>query len=330
VSNVKLGITLYCYTNEYVSGKWSLEDCIREAKLAGAEGFEIVATQMIPSYPYVSDKFLGEISAMCNYYDIEAVSYAANMDRGMRGDRHLTEDEMLSMAINDVVQANKMGCKVMREQYLLSPAALGKLAPYAEAYNVKVGIEIHNPETPNTPIMREYLDVIKKSGSHHIGFVPDFGLFATAPNKPMWDDALAAGTPVELLEKAKQMRLDGVPQDEATAEMAKLGANGACMGAVQGMYGFVQFRKDCKAELEGLKEIMPYCYHMHGKFHYMYENLHEASIPYNEIMPVIAASDFDGYIVSEYEDHASGNAQVQVARHLAMMRKLLARENGAE
>ena len=36
-----------------------------------------------------------------------------------------------------------MGCKVMREQFLLSPEALVKLAPYAEAYNVKVGIEIH-------------------------------------------------------------------------------------------------------------------------------------------------------------------------------------------
>ena len=57
-----------------------------------------------------------------------------------------------------------MGCKVMREQFLLSPEALVKLAPYAEAYNVKVGIEIHNPETPNTPIMREYLSKIQESG----------------------------------------------------------------------------------------------------------------------------------------------------------------------
>ena len=36
-----------------------LEDCIRTAKEMGAEGFEIVATQMVPSYPYISDTFLG-------------------------------------------------------------------------------------------------------------------------------------------------------------------------------------------------------------------------------------------------------------------------------
>ncbi len=326
MSNIKLGVTLYCFTKEYCTGEMSLEDCIRTAKECGSEGFEIVATQMVPSYPYVSDKFLGEIRAMCSYYDIEPVSYAANMDRGMRGDRDLTEDEMLAMAINDVVQANKLGCRVMREQFLLSPGALAKLAPYAEDYNVKVGIEIHNPETPRTPIMMEYREAIEKSGSKYIGFVPDFGLFATAPNKPMWDEAIAAGTPVEILEMAKQMRLDDAPQEETMKKAAEMGAQGPAFAAIQGMYGFVQFRKDCKDEIAGLKEILPYCFHMHGKFHYMYEDLHEASIPYGEILPVLAGSDYEGYIVSEYEDHVSGNAREQVRRHLAMMYKLLGKE----
>lgn len=325
MSNIKLGITLYCFTNEYCTGKFTLEDCIRKAKEIGCEGYEIVATQMIPSYPYVSDEFLGEIKAMSQYYDIETVCYSANMDRGMRGDRNLTEDEMLQMAINDVKSANRLGCKVMREQFLLSPDALVKLAPYAEAYDVKVGIEIHNPETPNTPIMREYLEKIQASGSRYIGFVPDFGLFATAPNKPHWDEALAAGVPLEILEMAKQMRLDDVPLDEAVKKLGEAGATGPAFAALQGMYGFVQFRKDCKAEIEGLKEIMPYCFHMHGKFHYVSEDLREASIPYNEIMPVIAASDYEGYIVSEYEDHVSGQAEEMTRRHVAMMKKLLGR-----
>ena len=323
MSDIKLGITLYCFTQEYCRGEMSLEDCIRKAKEIGAEGYEIVATQMIPSYPYVSDAFLGEIKAMSAYYDIEPICYSANMDRGMRGDRNLTEDEMLQMAVNDVRSANKLGCKVMREQYLLSPRAMARLAPYAEAYDVRVGIEIHNPETPNTPIMREYLEVFQKTGSQYLGFVPDFGLFATRPNKPMWDAALQAGTPVEVLEMARDMRLADVPLEEAVKKLQAAGANGPAFGALQGMYGFVQFRKDCQAELEGLKEIMPYCYHMHGKFHYMDEALHEASIPYQEIMPVIQASDYKGYIVSEYEDHNSGQAVEMTKRHLAMMRKLL-------
>ena len=117
----------------------------------------------------------------------------------------------------------------------------------------------------------------------------------------------------------------GVPQDEAVRKLAEAGATGPAFAALQGMYGFVQFRKDCKAELEGLKEIMPYCFHMHGKCHYVSEDLKEASIPYNEIMPVIQNSDFDGYIVTEYEDHNSGNAEIMTRRHVAMMKKLLGR-----
>ena len=323
MSNIKLGITLYCFTSEYCRGEMTLEDCIRTAKEIGAEGYEIVATQMIPSYPYVSDAFLGEITALSERYGIKPICYSANMDRGMRGDRNLTEDEMLQMAVNDVKCAAKMGCHVMREQFLLSPHAMARLAPYAEAYNVKVGIEIHNPETPNTKIMREYLDVFKKSGSEYLGFVPDFGCFATRPNKPMWDEALKSGAPLKLLEMARDMRYNDVPFEEAKERLIKEGAEGPVFAAFQGMYGFVQFRKDCKRELEGLREIMPYCFHMHGKCHYISEDLKEASIPYNEIMPVIAGSDYDGYIVTEYEDHTSGMAVEMTRRHLAMMRKLL-------
>lgn len=37
MSNVKLGITLYCFTEEYCRGEYSLEDCIRKAKEIGSE-----------------------------------------------------------------------------------------------------------------------------------------------------------------------------------------------------------------------------------------------------------------------------------------------------
>ncbi len=323
MGDVKLGITLYSFTKEYCEGKMTLEDCIRTAKEMGAEGFEMVATQMVPSYPYISDSFLGEIKAICQHYDIEAVCYGANMDCGLRYDRRLTEDEMVERAIMDIRSANKMGCKVIRQQYLLSPEGLGRIAPYAQTYGVKVGIEIHNPETPNTPVIMDYRNVIDRTGSDYIGFVPDFGCFATKPNKPHWDTAIAQGADVRLLELARDMRYDAVPIEEAEKRMKAEGAKTIELAILQEMYAFLQFKKDCREELEGLKEIMPHCFHMHGKFHYLDENLVEASIPYAEILEVVKNSDFNGYIVSEYEDHESGNALLMTERHQKMMRKLL-------
>ncbi|MCI2049594.1 MAG: sugar phosphate isomerase/epimerase [Lachnospiraceae bacterium] len=324
MSRIKLGATLYCYTSEYATGKFTFEDCVRTAAEAGAEGYEIVATQMIPSYPFVSDEFLGLVNDCKAKYGIAPASYGANNDRGMLPDRDLTEEEMLQRAIIDIQSAHKLGCHLLRAQYLLSPAALEKLAPYAEMYDVKCGIEIHNPEYPTSPVMKEYLAAIKRSGSKYIGFVPDFGCFATKPNKPQWDQALAAGAREEMLELAKQMRTDSVPLQEAQQRMLEKGANDAEMMAFSGMYGFVQF--STHPDLEGLKEILPYSIYCHGKFHYLYENNREASIPYEEILPILKDGGFDSFIMSEFEGHGYADAVLMTKRHQKMMRELLHQE----
>ena len=325
MANIKPGITLFSLGTPYIRGELDLEGVIRSAAEMGAEGYEIVAAQMIPSYPYVTDEFVEFIEKCRARYGIGPVSYGANMDCGMLKDRDLTEDEMVGRAITDIISANKLGCKVMREQYLIGPSGLARLAPYAEAYDVKVGIEIHNPESPLTPVVREYLDVIQKTGSKHLGFVLDFGCFATKPNKPYWDRALAAGAPVEVLEKMAQLRYDDVPQDEAMQRlMPDLQKYPVLFGTLSSMYGFVQFRRSCDAELAGMKEIMPYIFHMHGKCHYVSEDLVEASIPYEQIIPAIQETDYDGYIVTEYEDEGGYDCVEMCRRHVAMMKKLLA------
>ena len=68
---------------------------------------------------------------------------------------------------------------------------------------------------------------------------------------------------------------------------------------------------------------MPYCFEMHGKCHYVSKELKEASIPYEEIIPVIAASDFEGFIMTEFEDEGGYDAIEQTTRHVAMVKRLL-------
>ena len=320
MSNINLGVSLYSYTKEYAEGTFDFEGCVKQAAEAGAIGYEVVASQMIPSYPYISDEFLNKTIQLKEKYGISPISYGANMDRGMLRDRDLTEDEMLQRAIIDVKSANKLGCKYMREQFLLSPNGLKRLAPYAELYDVKVGIEIHNPETPSTPIIKEYIKAIKESGSSHIGLVPDFGCFAVKPNKPNWDEALKNGAQPELLEMATQLRYNGLSLDEARVKLEEAGANDAVMGAFFNMYGFVTFYNE--PDLKGLEEIMPYCIYFHGKFHHIDENNQEASIPYPEILEVIHKSGYKGFIMSEYEDH-TGKAIEMTKRHVKMEREIL-------
>ena len=325
MAKFKVGCTLFSFTNEYVNRQMTLEDCIRTAAEIGADGYEIVATQMLPSYPYVTDEVAGFFRRMEDKYGIAPICYGANMDCGMRRDRDLTEDEMLAMAINDLKSAKKLGCKVIRQQYLLSPNAMVRLAPYCEEYDIRVGIEIHNPETAYTAPIMAYREAYEKCGSKYLGFVPDFGSFATAPNKCKWDKALAAGVSEEVLHKITEMKYAEAPQEETIAKAAEMmgGNPGPAMDFIMGAYGFVQFRKSCRKELEGLKEIMPISFEMHAKCHYVDENLHEPAIPYEEIIPVIANSDFDGYIVTEYENEGGYSGIEMAKRNMAMIRKIV-------
>ena len=160
MSNIKLGVTLYCYTAEYARGVFTYEDCVAAAAANGLDGYEGVATLLVPSYPFVSDDFVELTEKLRRKHGIGPVCYAANMDRGMLRDRDLTEDEMVVRCINDIKSAQKHGCGVVRQQFLLSPFGLKRVAPYAEMYGVKVGIEIHNPETPSTPVIRANLDAV--------------------------------------------------------------------------------------------------------------------------------------------------------------------------
>ncbi|EOQ40078.1 sugar phosphate isomerase/epimerase family protein [Butyricicoccus pullicaecorum] len=327
MSNIKLGATLFCYGTEYARYQYDFEECVKQAAAAGAEGYEIVGTQMLPSYPNVSDEFLGLVQDLKNKYGIGPVGYGANNDKGMMHDRNLTDDEMLADTIIDLKAANKLGCKVMRSQYMLSPAAFERLAPYAELYNVKVGIEIHNPETPTSPVMQEYLEVIKRTGSKYLGFVPDFGFLSVAPNKPQWMKAVQAGVKEEHLEMAAEMRRTGVPQEEAQRKLMEAGAHPAINGVLAGMYGFVQFKsKDAlPGLLQELKDILPYSFEMHGKFHYLSEDCVEPSIPYKEILDMLVDTDFDGYLICEYEDELYCGGTEFTKRQLAMEKRLLGR-----
>ena len=93
------------------------------------------------------------------------------------------------------------------------------------------------------------------------------------------------------------------------------------------MYGFVQFRpkEALSGLLEELSEILPYCFEMHGKFHYLSEDCVEPSIPYQEILEFLKGTDFDGYLISEYEDEMYCGGTLFTQRHLEMERRILGR-----
>lgn len=90
MSKVKTGITLFSLGTPYLKGELDLEGVIRTAAELGAEGYEIVATQMIPSYPFVSDEFVEFINKCKEKYGIRCDllfgKYGSGNVKGSRSD----------------------------------------------------------------------------------------------------------------------------------------------------------------------------------------------------------------------------------------------------
>ena len=91
---IKYGVTLYSYSNEYVNGILSFEEILRTVKAQGYTGIELVASQMVPGYPYPSDEWLAQLKALLEEIGLEPVCWSAYIDMGIRSDRDLTEDEI--------------------------------------------------------------------------------------------------------------------------------------------------------------------------------------------------------------------------------------------
>lgn len=323
-NNVKLGITIYSLARDFYQKKVDVQDCLRIVHEMGLEGFEIVGSQMIPGYPTPSDQWIAWFQEACARYSVKLICYGANYDRGMRSDRDLTPEEAFQSALNDLRVAHRLGAKVMRAQYLLGPEILVRLAPYAEAYDVKIGVEIHSPESPRSPVMQQYLAAFRRCGSRHIGFVPDFGAFSDRPNPHFVNALLGRGAHPAIVDYLTKARYENTPRAEAEARAKAMGANEFDLVLLNGFYSFTAFSKP---DWDGLKEILEWSYHFHGKFYALDEAGRDLCIPLEELLPIIRDSGFDGYIMSEFEADYRGDLVELLGRHIAGERKIL---NGNE
>jgi len=235
----------------------------------------------------------------------------------------MTEKEIIAATLWDIQYAAKIGCSVMRTQHLISPAILEKIIPYAEAYDVKVGPEMHAPHTFETPVIQEYLELFARCGSSHIGLIPDFGMAQERPGKLYIDSQVLNGAHEEIIKFISDSNEKKVPKDETAAKVKEMGGNGVDMEQVDAIYSrFAPF------DLKAFKEAMPYVIYFHGKFYYMDEQDRDPGMPYKEVYTIVKDSGFEGWINSEYEGHGmtashTVSAEEMVRRHQRMLRKVI-------
>lgn len=298
--DIKLGVSLYSFSSEYIHEKLDLEQLLKKARDMGYRGVEIVAAQMVPEYPYPSNDWLDWFRGKLAEYGLEPVCWSAYIDMGIRSDRDLSEQEIVQFTVNDLEYAKRAGFPMVRTQHAISPAIFRKMIPILKAMDMKLTIEMHHPHHPEVPVWQEYFDIMKHEGKGVLGFVPDFSIFQRMPHKLYLDQALEFGCRKDKLDEIVSMHARGA----AASELEGMGLSDIERHTAEEMFG----KFSAPARMEQWKDIINCAFYMHGKFYYLENDRHDACIPFEEILTAVRDLGYKGYIASEYEGHHFSSA----------------------
>ena len=322
LNNIDFAVSTYGFTERFIKDKdYGITEIFADIATLGVKKIELVGAQTFQNYPTPADAEIQEVLDACKKYDIEVYSYGGYIDMGRITGHDMTDAEMVNEVVFDLMTAKKLGAKILRSPYL-PVRLLPQIEMFAKMYDIKVGYEMHAPDRPSSPEMKDYIEMFKKLDSEYIGFIPDFGCFIERPNRIAIDRFVGLGAKRELLDYLIENRWSGMNEQEMTEKLMSMGGGEAEQMAVSEWFGYMSF---APADLEGFKSLLPYCIYFHGKFYHIDEDCIETTIPYDKLLKLIVESGFKGTILTEYEGHTFylNDAVEQIARHLQMEKNIL-------
>ncbi|MBS1596890.1 MAG: TIM barrel protein [Bacteroidetes bacterium] len=322
-SSIKRGVSLYSFQEEYFLRKMSLEDCIAKAASFGAKGIEIIGEQMVPGFPKLTDAFLEQWFGWMKKYDAVPVCHDMFLDFKKFKGKILSKEEQLQSIIRDLQFANKLGCKVIRVIVSTSPELMELAAPYAEKYDVKMGIEVHSPWHIDNAWMKKHYETMEKTKSPYLGFIPDMGTYTKRLPRVLIENLLRKGADEKIATYVTEAYEKGVLSEYIVGEVRSMTSKPIDLMVAEQtrFYSYTNPR-----------QLLPYMdriFHIHAKFYEMLEDETEYSIPYEEVIEVLKLGGYNGYLSSEYEgnrhiqDVYEVDSVEQVRRQQAMFKKLL-------
>ena len=322
-NNIKRGVSLYSFQEEYFLRKMTLQDIIAATQKLDIPGIEIIGEQMVPGFPDPGDAFFEQWHGWMQQYGRTPVCHDMFLDWNTFKGRMMTDDEMVDSVVRDVKFANKLGCTVIRVIHNTSLPVLERAVLYAEQYNVRLGIEIHAPHHFEEDWFKEREELMARLGSAYLGWIPDMGIFTRRFPRVSSDRLVRNGAHANIVNYVVDKFNNHDNLDNIADEVERMGANDYDREMAR------QAKFQIYEEPSRLLEIMPRIFHIHAKFYEMLEDYTEYSIAYDEVIPVLIEGGYSGYLSSEYEgnrhiqDVQEVDSVEQVRREQEMFRRLL-------
>ncbi len=342
----KLSASLYSYNGDLQAGTMSLEDCLADLSELGCEGVEFLPEAIVPEYPNPPKEWLKQWFGWMEKYNLTPVALDGGADTKLYLNRKLNAQEIIDLIAQDIKLANTLGCKVYRGLGSSWPSALDvshnigrttdwkggitpfeiyeKLLPIAERYDVKMGEELHIPFLIESDWLEQTMELIEKTGTKHLGFVPDMSIFVRRPPKSLSpEEFIGRGIPKQVVDYVYDARESLVPEEEVKKKAGEMGAGPMAIPLVAMVYHLTYSTKE-RNEAAQLEKLIPYSVHIHAKFYNVLEDLtDEYSIPYSELIPVLARGGYSNYVSSEYEgERTPFVASNQIRRQHLMLRRM--------
>jgi sugar phosphate isomerase/epimerase len=321
---LRLGTTLFSFTNEYHSRRLTVEQMIdRVAELDLGPGLEILGFSHIREYPRVSNEFVSMFRRAIERNGLEPSCLSMNCDVMIHRTRPMTLDESYDYHKEQIETAAKLGLPVAKTQVMVGPQLMMRLAPLAEKLGVKVGVEVHTPEAADSPNVSAFREIYDRLDSPYLGFVPDFGASVRSIPRCFTDSFREQDIREDLI----QIALDAWASEGSFGErIGRYQENERAAGATDADIGamFMIFGMLGRQEPKKWLEIMPRVIHIHAKFYDAYES----AIDFEELLPLFRDNGYNGYLASEWEGHAftDEDATGQMTALHARMRGILAAE----
>ena len=342
---IKRGVSLYSYQQAQFLGQMDYRDMARELREGlDCDGIEIINEATVPGYPFPSREFLADWHNTLARYDLTPVALDGFLDTLRFRDHVMTKAEAAELIKLDLQLAHDMGFTHIRTMTGLPVEVIERALPTAEKLDVKIAWEIHAPipikpdptiqglycESPGTAVA-DTVEFIEKTGTKHVGFVPDMGIFMRAPYLSGVHRLIRTLEDRELAEQISEL-MEEVPLSELGAEVEK---------RWPGRLNPQQKRAlswKMHAAPEDLELILPYVFSIHGKAHNMVEipgkpgQYEEPALMYAEVIEVLKKNNWDGYICTEFEgqrayqdrgiEHLLDEVE-QIRRHHEMLKRLI-------
>ncbi|MBC2666714.1 xylose isomerase [Novosphingobium flavum] len=339
---MKLGVSLYSYQQSHFFKELTLEDQIREVgeNLPGADGIEIV-DEMSLRYPDPGEDFVRQWHGWMERYGTVPVTMDVALDVLQFRDHVMSTEEAVERLERDIRLAKRLGFANVRVLSACPFDVMAGALPLAENLDIRLGKEIHQPMRLEGQQVSEIIEHIERTGTKHMGIVPDFGIFGFRPSEVLLAQYERRGAKAEAsaasVDLSALLRSGSAPFDLSdiinhTAGNLRVAFkqfinDGTCVPEMKAVFSvlkaFAEERVPRPGELdyivvaeaimqsntslETMRDLAKHVISCHGKFNYMSEipgrpgQYQDIAIDYKGAIGALVKGGFDGYINSEYE-----------------------------